>query len=46
MRAKKLAGPGWGRGPAVWALEREMINAILGHGLTGIINEAFMYALQ
>ncbi len=35
----KLAGPGWGRGPAVWALEREMIEAILGRGLSGITNE-------
>ena len=41
---ERSAGPGWGRGPALWALEREMIEAILGHGLTGITDEALAYA--
>jgi len=32
MLKKKLAGPGWGRGPAFWALERDMTGVSLGHG--------------
>jgi hypothetical protein len=41
---KKIGRTRVGQGPAFWALEREMIEAILGHGLAEITDEVLAYA--